>query len=302
MALPADPHTSHVHHWTVGDLRVTAVIESTDVFPGAFVRDHLLPEATPAALRAMPWLAPHWADPDGEPRFVSQTFLITTSSQRILVDTCIGNDKPRKNPLFDRLATPFLDRLASAGATPEAIDVVLCTHLHFDHVGWNTRREGARWIPTFPRARYLFSRAEWEHWSARAGHSYVIDDSIRPLLDADLVDLVDLPHTITDEIDLVPTPGHTPGHASVRLRSAGVEALITGDLIHHPCQVAHPEWKNLADTDPELAHATRTAVLDDVERRHVLLFGTHFAPPAAGHLERDLATDRRRLAGREPTR
>lgn len=271
-----------MQRWTVGEVSITSVIESTEVFTPEFVRQHVLPAATPEALRALSWLAPHWADADGEPRFVSQTFLVQSRGRRVLVDTCIGNDKERKNPAFHRLATPFLERLAVAGAAPEDVDVVLCTHLHFDHVGWNTRWDGARWVPTFPRARHLFASDEWAYWEARAAHGYVMNDSLRPVMEAGLADLVDPDHAITDEVALVPTPGHTPGHVSVRIRSGGAEALITGDALHHPCQVAHPEWPSLADSDREQARLTRGALLDDAAARGVLVLGTHFAPPAAG--------------------
>lgn len=270
--------------WAIGAVAVTAVIESADAFSPEFVRGYVLPDATREALLAMPWLAPHWVDESGDPRFVSQTFLVESRGRRILVDTCLGNDKERKNPAFHRLQTPFLERLAAAGAAPDDIDVVLCTHLHFDHVGWNTRWTGDRWVPTFTRARYLFARDEWAHWDARAAHGYVMNDSLRPVMDAGLVDLVATDHVITDEVALVPTPGHTPGHVSVRIRSDGAEAIITGDVLHHPCQVAHPEWTNLADTDRAHALATRIALLDDAAARGVLVIGSHFAPPAAGQV------------------
>lgn len=282
-----------IQRWTVGEVTITAVIESTEAFTAEFVRQHVLPAATREALGAMPWLAPHWVDEAGDPRFVSQTFLVASRGRKILVDTCLGNDKERRNPAFHRLQTPFLERLAAAGAAPEDIDVVLCTHLHFDHVGWNTRWTGAAWTPTFPNARYLFAEGEWAHWEARAAHGYVMHDSLRPVMDAGLADLVAPDHAITDEVALFPTPGHTPGHVSVRIRSGGAEAIITGDALHHPCQVAHPEWPSLADSDRERARATRTALIDEAAARGVLVIGTHFAPPAAGRVAAD--TTARRL-------
>lgn len=268
--------------WRVGDVSVTAVLESDAAFSADFLRRYVLPDATPAAVRAMPWLAPRWADARGDLRFVTQALLVVSEGVRILVDTCLGNDKPRRNPAFDRLQLPFLERLAAAGAAPEDVDVVLCTHLHFDHVGWNTRWDGGAWVPTFPRARYLFARAEWEHWRDDPGHAYVRDDSIQPVVDAGLVDLVATDHRVTGEVHLEPAPGHTPGHVAVRIRSRGREALITGDSLHHPAQVGRPEWTSPADTDGALARQTREALLADAHAREVLLIGTHFAPPAAG--------------------
>lgn len=280
--MPAD-------RWTIGDVTITAVIETTDAFPGPFLREYVIPDATPEALRELPWLAPSWVDEDGEPRFVTQALLVESQGVKILVDTCLGNDKDRKSAAFHKLATPFVERLAARGAAPRDIAYVMCTHLHFDHVGWNTRwsQTEGRWVPTFERARYLFARSEWQHWSAREGHSYVIEDSIRPVFDAGLVDLVETDHVITEEVSLLPTPGHTPGHVSVRIRSRGAEAVITGDMMHHPCQIARPEWTGPADSDRALAEATRRDFLREAVARGVVVVGTHFAPPAAGRLARD---------------
>ncbi len=270
--------------WHIGDVRLTAVLESADAFSPELLRAVVLPEAAPQALAELPWLAPHWVDDEGGLRFVTQAFLVESRGRRIVVDTCLGDDKPRRDPAFDRLSTGFLERLAEAGARPEDVDVVLCTHLHFDHVGWNTRRAGDRWVPTFPNARYLFARDEWGHWRSEPRHEYVMADSLRPVWEAGLVDLVEPDHAITDEVSLTPTPGHTPGHVSVRLRSAAAEAVITGDVLHHPCQVARPRWRVPADSDRGLAEATRARLLDDAAARGVLLVGSHFAAPAVGRV------------------
>ncbi|MFO0750798.1 MAG: MBL fold metallo-hydrolase, partial [Myxococcota bacterium] len=206
---------------------------------------------------------------------------------------CIGNDKERRNPAWHRLQTPFLERLAEAGAGPDDVDVVLCTHLHFDHVGWFTRWTGERWAPTFPRARYLVARREWEHWLPLPKHAYVVADSLQPVADAGLVDLVEPPCAVTDQVSLEPAPGHTPGHVVVRVRSGGAEAVITGDSLHHPCQVGRPDWSSKADVDADVAGDTRRRLVDDAAARRVLLVGTHFAEPAAGFV--DGPPDARRL-------
>ena len=271
----------------VGDVSVTAVLESSAAFSPDFLRAHVLPDATREAVLAMPWLAPSWATPEGDLRFVTQALVVRSAGRVILVDTCLGNDKPRKNPAFDRLQTPFLDRLATLGLSPEAIDVVVCTHLHFDHVGWNTRWDGARWVPTFPRARYLVSRREWDHWAARPSHGYVFADSLTPLAEAGLVDRVDLPHALTPDVTLVAAPGHTPGHAVVAIASGGEQAMITGDALHHPCQVTRPDWTSPADSDRAAAQATREALLAELRASRGLLIGTHFADPCAGHIVGD---------------
>ncbi len=167
---------------------------------------------------------------------------------------------------------------------------MLCTHLHVDHVGWNTMKVGDRWVPTFPNARYLMGRTEYEHWSAqdpKEQRDDVFGDSVKPVIDAGLVDMVDSDHQITEEVRLVPTPGHTPGHVSVRIASRGEEAVITGDMMHHPCQMARPDWRSTADSDGEAACKTRLRVLNEYADGPVLVIGTHFATPTAGHIKRD---------------
>jgi glyoxylase-like metal-dependent hydrolase (beta-lactamase superfamily II) len=168
----------------------------------------------------------------------------------------------------EHAADGFSRAAGAAGFPPESIDLVLCTHLHVDHIGWNTRLQDGRWVPTFPRARYLFARKEWEHWSTRDGDEYgpIIADSVRPVVEAGRADLVEGDHRISEELALEPTPGHTPGHVSLRVSSQGQEAVITGDLMHHPVQCGEPDWNsNFCDDQPwrdrpaaPSARATRT--------------------------------------------
>jgi glyoxylase-like metal-dependent hydrolase (beta-lactamase superfamily II) len=172
---------------------------------------------------------------------------------------------------------------------------VLCTHLHVDHVGWNTMLvdgpDGTKkWVPTFPKARYLMGRVEFAHWRhahERPDMEAVFADSVKPVHDAGMVDLVETDHRITNEISLIPTIGHTPGHVSVLIRSKGEEALITGDFMHHPCQIAHPEWCSAADSDPEMGQQTRERMLKELSSRPVLVIGTHFAGATAGRIVKD---------------
>src|SRR5215468_4492334 len=219
---------------SVGRLRVTAVVERA----GPTRPTWLLPAATPEAIEPhRAWLAPHFLDERG--RFLQSvhSFVVRAPGLTALVDTCIGNDKDRGGrPPFHMLRTSFLDDLRAAGVSPEAVDLVICTHLHVDHVGWNTRLDNGRWVPTFPRARYLFGRAEWKYWSSENedGTARIMADSVAPVLDAGLAELVDMDHRISDELWLEPTAGHTPGHVSVRLASGSEQAVITGDLMHHP--------------------------------------------------------------------
>ena len=217
--------------------------------------------------------------------------VVETPSRRIVVDTCLGNDKEGRGvPGWNKLQGPFLENMAKAGYARESIDTVMCTHLHVDHVGWNTMLVDGKWLPTFPNARYLMARSEFEYWQSESGNAEqraVFSDSVQPVFDAGLVDLVDTDHRICDEVFLIPTVGHTPGHVSVRISSEGEEALITGDFIHHPCQMARPDWAATVDYDPVQSTKTRREMFSNLAGSGVLVVGTHFAAPTAGHIERD---------------
>jgi glyoxylase-like metal-dependent hydrolase (beta-lactamase superfamily II) len=270
----------------VGRFRVDAVVETA----GPTRPTWLFPAATPEALAPhLEWLAPHFVDGEGRLRQSVHTFVIRSSDLTVLVDTCIGNDKDRggRRP-FHMLRTAFLEDLGAAGVAPETVDVVICTHLHVDHVGWNTRLADGRWVPTFPRARYVFARREWEHWTSEEedGTKRILADSVAPVLDAGLAELVEMDHRVSDGIWLEPTPGHTPGHVSVRLHADGADAVITGDLMHHPVQVAEPAWQSAFDTDPAQARETRRAFCARYADRPVAVLGTHFHHPTAGRIVR----------------
>ncbi|MFN0184463.1 MAG: MBL fold metallo-hydrolase [Aquabacterium sp.] len=272
-----------MNRWHIGQVRITQVVESgpTPTSPRFLFRD------PPADLVLQhPWLRPHFADADGRLLMSIHCFVIESCGQRIVVDTCVGNDKPRHNPAWDRLNGPFLQQMTDAGFALESIDAVLCTHLHVDHVGWNTRWVDGRWVPTFPNARYLFARPEWAHWSQQPSEpgDDVIGDSVRPIVDAGLALLVDTDHRLTDEVALEPTPGHTPGHVSVRIRSQGQQAVITGDLMHHPIQCSEPDRVVRFDSDGEQARRTRRRFLACCAADRSLVLGTHFAHPTAGHV------------------
>jgi len=276
--------------FAVGNVRITRIIEMEGPMPGEF----FFSDSTPEAILAHEWLRPHFADEDGQLKAAIQALVIESSNRRIVVDTCVGNDKTRTVPMWNELQTSFIEDLEAAGFPPASIDTVLCTHLHVDHVGWNTRLEDGKWVPTFPNARYLFGRTEWEHWSENpdSEDGDVIEDSVRPVVEAGIVDLVDSDHQITDEIQLEPTPGHTPGHVSVRIRSEGKEAVITGDLIHHPVQCSEVDWASNFDVDPEHARRTRRAFLTRCANESTLVFGTHFARPTSGVVVADGASFR----------
>jgi glyoxylase-like metal-dependent hydrolase (beta-lactamase superfamily II) len=283
--------------WRVGDVTITKIVEMEVTGGSRFI----LPQATYEEILPISWLQPHFADERGRLKMSIHALVVeapdgTKDGRRIVVDTCLGNDKEgRRIPTWNKLNLPFLKDLEDAGFPRESVDTVLCTHLHVDHVGWNTMLQdgpnGTKvWVPTFPKARYLMGRVEFDHWRLhreRPDMQAVFADSVRPVHDAGLVELVETDHRISDEISLVPTIGHTPGHVSVVIKSRGEEALITGDFMHHPCQIAHPEWSSTADSDPDRAHRTRERMLADLSSRPVLVIGTHFAGATAGRIVKD---------------
>ena len=279
--------------WTVGAVKITRVVELELPVAHDPNRPFLI-EATPAALREHPWLYPNFVDEQDRMRLSIHALLVEASGLRLVVDTCVGNDKSRGLLGKRALATPFLDHMAEAGWPPESVDAVVCTHLHVDHVGWNTRLVEGKWVPTFPRARYLIGRKELEHWQAEAeGETKeILSDSVRPILDAGLAELVEMDHVISPEIRLVPTPGHTPGHVSVMIESEGQSAVITGDMTHHPCQLAHPDWSPPFDSDRAASAAMRRRMFEAWADRPILVIGTHYAAPTAGHVVREGAAFR----------
>jgi glyoxylase-like metal-dependent hydrolase (beta-lactamase superfamily II) len=273
-----------MNQWKIGAVTVTRIVELE--LPGL---TFILPDMTPENLRPMEWLSPHFVNEEWQPIASVHALVVESQGKRIVVDTCIGNDKTLAIKPWCNRKGPFLEDFKGAGFDREAIDMVLCTHLHPDHVGWNTMLVDGRWKPTFPKADYLFGRLEWEHWNrSRDRHTApLLEQSVEPVLDAGLERLVETDHRVTDEVWLEPTPGHTPGHVSVRIASKGAEAVITGDVLHHPGQMGRPHWKCTADVDSDAAVATRKAFLSRYSDAPILVIGTHFAAPTAGHVVRD---------------
>jgi glyoxylase-like metal-dependent hydrolase (beta-lactamase superfamily II) len=269
--------------WTVGKVAIARVVELETLGGSRFI----LPQATREEIKALDWLHPHFADADGRLKMSIHAYVLETPGRRIVVDTGLGNDKQgRAIPDWNGRQGTFLHDLAAAGYPPESIDTVLCTHLHVDHVGWNTRLVDGRWVPTFPRARYVMGRVEFDYWKARRAPvpAAVFDDSIRPVADAGLVDLVESDHRLCDEVSLIPTAGHSPGHASVHVRSAGEEALLAGDVAHHPCQMARLDWSSTVDFDPAQAARTRRDLFARFAGTPARILGGHFT---GGRIVRD---------------
>jgi len=275
--------------WKIGDVTITKVLEKEMHWPFKA----LLPAATEEVVDGVPWLAPHYVDEAGKLILSVHCLAIESQGQRLLVDTCIGNDKDRPTRPFDGLDTSFLSDLEAAGFPRDSVDAVMCTHLHVDHVGWNTMLVDGVWVPTFSNARHLFDRTEYDHW-VEAGPKEldifgdVMGDSVAPIVDAGLADFVNGDgHKVTDEVWLESTPGHTPGHYSVRISSGGEDAVITGDMTHHPIQYAHPDLGSPADTDSATAIATRQSFIERYGDTPTLVIGTHFAGPTAGRIVSD---------------
>ena len=281
----SDPKTlvMKTKRWLIGDVRVTRVVEGCDSVDAGF----FLGGATRDLVKSQAWLMPHFSTKDGQVIAVRQTFVIESQGHRILVDTGVGNDKTRTIPLFNKLQTPFLSDLKTAGFPIESVDTVLCTHLHVDHVGWNTRLVDGRWLPTFPKARYLFGREEWDYWNSQSASNPdgdVMGDSVRPVVEAGLVDSFEVDHALTAEVRLIPTPGHTPGHVSVVISSQGRQAIIAGDVMHHPIQCGASDLVVAFDVDTPTARATRRNFLTTYADAPVAVFGMHFVHPTAGWL------------------
>jgi len=267
--------------WKIGDVRIIKVLE----LEVPYQLDGLLSEIPDGAVARFRWLAPDFVYDDGNARISLHGLLIDTGARRVLVDTCIG-DMREAVPIPPR-PSAFLDRLREQGYGVHDIDIVVCTHMHFENVGWNTRLVDGEWAVTFPNARYLFARTEWDYWSTYDSDYSNLADTVRPVAAAGAADLVEVDHRICDEVRLIPNPGHTPGHVSVVVESGGERAVITGDIAHHPIQCALPDLPALSDTDSAMAVDTRRRFLAERTEDAAVVIGTHFAGRTAGIVRAD---------------
>ena len=280
----------------IGPATVTRVEE---VLERGFDPAQALPGFDPALFERYPILAgPDYFDrASGKLMSSIQSWLIRLDGKTILVDTCSGNGKARALPVFQRfhmLDLPYLDNLAKAGVRPEDVDIVFNTHLHIDHVGWNTRREGDRWVPTFPNARYLFGRAEYEHWTTGPGPSRmpqnidVIADSVLPIVETGRAEFVDPGDVIAPGLMVEAAPGHTAAQLNLRYTAPDGESfLVSADVMNQPIQIYAPEINSWFCEEPEVARATRRRVLESCADTGALLLPTHFGYPHAGYVRRD---------------
>ncbi|MEQ8246697.1 MAG: MBL fold metallo-hydrolase [Alphaproteobacteria bacterium] len=271
-----------------GDYTVRKLVEVVE----PFTPDFTFHDWDPAVLRGhLDWLAPHFvAGSAAAPTltFSFHTYVVQAHGKTILIDTCIGNHKDRAAlPFWHQQNRPYLDNLRAMGIAPEQVDYVMCTHLHADHVGWNTRLEDGRWVPTFPNARYIFSKDDYDHYNGVKPGEFgytSLADSVFPIVDAGLAEIVTMDFAIGDGLSLVPSPGHTPGHYCVHLQSGGQEALFTGDMLHHPVLIAEPQWVTKFCLDPAQSTATRRAFIEKHAGGGAVVLAAHFAGPTAGRI------------------
>jgi glyoxylase-like metal-dependent hydrolase (beta-lactamase superfamily II) len=269
--------------WTVGDVRITKVLDVVEPFDAA----RAYPGAPLEAFAAnASWLPPHFYDPAKKAIIFSfHSYVVRAAGLTMVVDTCWGEDTPLRARQHNGR---WLENLAAAGVRPEDVDVVTCTHFHADHVGWNTRLRDGRWVPTFPNARHLFNATEIDQLEAavKAGTTpaTVYEQSIQPVLRSGLVIRLDGGYDVARGVRIVPSPGHSPGHQHLEIASRGRRAVLSGDLIHNPIEIRHPEWTKLFDQDKDAARTTRTRFIEAHTDVDVTLFAAHFAGPTAGHI------------------
>jgi glyoxylase-like metal-dependent hydrolase (beta-lactamase superfamily II) len=276
----------------IGDFEIHRITE----FEGAFIApEAFFPDFDAKMLDENPDMkGPHLIDPEtGKLVFSFHCYLVKTGRHTILVDSCLGNDKERPTrPQFHRMRSPFLADLARAGAHPESIDFVMCTHLHWDHVGWNTRLDNGRWVPTFPNAKYIMARREFEYWQEAhkaaddTPHKRAFEDSVLPVVRTGQSLLVDDDYSMEDGLWFESAPGHTPGNVVIHARSKTDRGLFLGDVIHHQFQIMQPSLSTVACSNRELSRATRTRLIEEHAEAGTRLLPGHFPAPTVGRIER----------------
>jgi glyoxylase-like metal-dependent hydrolase (beta-lactamase superfamily II) len=288
MDAPTNPPCTR---FEVGAVRVDRVVEFQDAFLKPL---QMFADATAADIASqLDWLAPQFYDPVRDAIVTSvQAFLIRTRGKAVVVDTCSGDCKERKGPHFHQQRRDWLGKVVALGVSPDKVDYVICTHFHVDHVGWNTRLENGRWVPTFPNARYLFVREEWDYWRSAEGIRSMeftgnyMDDCVLPIVEAGLADFVTMDHELFPEVRLIPAAGHTPGLVCVDIRSSGNRLVLAADLLHSPLQCVFPEWGSRFCADAQGAARTRIRLLSDWANSGTAFLPTHFPAPSAGFVER----------------
>ena len=274
----------------VGNITIHRIVEQEGPF---FEMLRFFPKLTEEVLEEnRAWLQPKYMSPKDELMMCFQSYLVRTPHHNILIDTCVGNDKPRPTrPFWNMMRSDrFEKELAATGLGVGDIDFVMCTHLHVDHVGWNTRLDNGRWVPTFPKARYLFADRELEFWTKRnkddAAQCPWVTDSVLPIVAANRADIVKSQYAFNDLITLFPTPGHTIDHYSVQVGRPGADAVITGDMIHSPLQARYPEFGMMSDYDPVQAGQSRRELFGRLCDSATIMCTAHFPSPSRGRFVR----------------
>jgi glyoxylase-like metal-dependent hydrolase (beta-lactamase superfamily II) len=266
----------------LGEVEITRVVE---IPRSTYPTTDMLPESDAGVIarHRAGWLAPFYDESTGDLGSRIQSYVVRTPDETVLIDACVGNGKARENALWNMRKGTWLDDLKTAGVAPDDVDYVVCTHMHVDHVGWNTVRVDGRWMPTFPKATYVFVGAEWEFWKheREAGRDPdgCIDDSVLPIVEAGKAKLVESTAAIGKYLRFEPTPGHTPGHACVRLKTNAGEAVFSGDLMHRVVQVAEPQWSSRFCYDGDRAAKTRRAFMEQHADTNALICAAHFPTP-----------------------
>lgn len=276
----------------IGTFEINRISEYEGPF---FAASEFFPDFDPAVVEEhADLLGPSLLEPGtGKLMFSFHSFVVRTGRHTILIDACLGNDKERPTrPQFHRMRSPFIADLARIGVKPEEIDYVMCTHLHWDHVGWNTKLQDGKWVPTFPNAKYVMAKREYDHWQdfhasgADSAHALAFEDSIMPVVKTGQALLVGDNYALDDGLWFESFPGHTPGNVVIHARSGGERGVFIGDVLHHPLQCLKPEWSTLACTDPDLSRVSRTRLIEEHADGDSLILPAHFPEPTTGHIKR----------------
>jgi len=279
---------------TIGKATVARIEET---YLPTYPAKHIFAELTDEIMaKHAHWLAPHHYEPaSGLIKLSVHSWLLQIGGRKILIDGCCGNNKQKPGrPFWTNLNTDYLERLAAAGARADEIDMVMCTHLHHDHVGWNTLQRDGKWVPTFPNARYVFSKPDFEYFyaldrdpKAAPAEMGTFRECVLPIVEAGRADMVTGPHRLDEHIEIIPAPGHSAGHVVFRLDSGGQQAVFIGDVFHHLLQVYHPDWNFPKNSDAAQARASRRKVLELCASSGALTLPGHVGAPFAGRIETD---------------
>jgi glyoxylase-like metal-dependent hydrolase (beta-lactamase superfamily II) len=274
----------------IGEFEISRIADYEGPFLGAA---EFFPDFDPAVVEEhAALLGPRLLEPGtNKLMFSFHSFVVRTGRHTILIDSCIGNDKERPTrPQFHRMHSLFVDDLGRLGVKPEEVDYVMCTHLHWDHVGWNTRLVDGRWVPTFPNAKYIMAKREYDHWQdfhmsgVDSPHALAFGDSILPVVKTGQALLVGDDYALDDGLWFESYPGHTPGNVVIHARSGGDRGVFIGDVLHHPLQCLKPGWSTFACTDGDASRVSRTRLIREHADSDTLILPAHFPTPTCGHI------------------